>query len=243
MINISSDPPEADEEVTSVWSMHTATSEGMETDTAVNIAADIKDVFFHRGDDRRIGENSYPTIIYINRLNGKVYQSVVNRELFFLKRNLSGFDERALWLQTNVYIGALMDKCVNESSNPFEIYPILHRHGQNTAITGEELTDGSDAPSDLKHAIRRGWERLIVRYGDMNDIQQEQRALIDKAFHLLINYQRAVVSRDLVHVFKINALLDPLREALNELALNAYVIRELFYRDAKPQFVDAISMI
>ena len=44
-------------------------------------------------------------------------------------------------------------------------------------------------------------------------------------------------------MLKINALFDPLRDALNELALNEYVIRELFFGDMNPQFVDAISMM
>lgn len=243
MIYISSDSPAADDDAGSVWSMHTATSECMETDKVISIAPDIKQVFFHRGDDRRIGEDDYPTVIYINRDNGKVYQSVVDRTLFFVKRNLSGFDDRALWLQTNIYIADLMDKCVQDTDNAVELFPILHRHGHHIDITSQELADEADARSDLRDAIKREWSRLIARYGDFNDNQNEQRGLVDKVFYLLGNYQRAVASRDLVNLMKINGLLLPLRDALNELALNEYVIRELFYRDTNPQFVSAISML
>ena len=64
---------------------------------------------------------------------------------------------------------------------------------------------------------------------------------MDKAFYIFCHYMLAVASRDIVDMMKIISLLAPLRDALDELASNEYVIWELFFRDETPTFISIVG--
>ena len=81
--------------------------------------------------------------------------------------------------------------------------------------------------------ISAGWWR----------VENKQRALIDKAFFLFYCYQGAIASRNLADTMRMNKLLIQLKDALDELSLTEYVIRELFYSDSPARFLSVIHLI
>ena len=81
-----------------------------------------------------------PTIICLNTKNGKLFQSAVDSELFIIKRTRSIDPDplQTLWMETNVYISNLFDRCVDKMSNPTKSFPILNRNNKYGAITERE---------------------------------------------------------------------------------------------------------
>ena len=76
-----------------------------------------------------------------------------------------------------------------------------------------------------------------------SDLQNEQRALVDKGFYLLYRYQVAIASRNLASAMEMNDLLTHLKDALDELCLTEYAIRELFYSDSPARFLSIIHAV
>ena len=141
-------------------------------------------------------------------------------------------------METNVYISNLFDQCVDKMSNPTESFPILNRNNKYGAITERE---SYDTPGNVADAVCMEWDRLQARYGDFNDIQNEQRMLVEHGFNILSNYQEAIATRSNLKMTELSDALPLLKEALDELVANEYIIREMFYAEGVPQCIAATS--
>lgn len=237
----------------SSWSMHNDTSEPEGTDNLDKqpledniFDIDLDGWSFQRGQDQELanpinGMASVPTIIHTNVKNEKTFRGLADLCLFLHVRIRYGCDiAHDLWKKVDKYISNMFDRCT-DSSPAGEAFPILNRHQRHLSVTNHPLLRQNCIPNRIRRAILQQWEYLYYRYGSFNDLQNEQRALVDRGFSILCRYMEALTDRDMQEMLELNDLLLPLAEALNELWATQYVIRHVHFYEGPHPFLLATT--
>lgn len=136
-----------------------------------------------------------------------------------------------LWLKADKFVEDLYKEITSKTPGKSS-YPFLHRRvcseSESLKITDElHIIPQRTIPSaKFTTTIGEIWQEIITRYGELNKLQMEERAIIDRCYVLLAQYQEAVGSRDLATKFKFFLMLVSMEKALSYILVNEYMIRE-----------------